>query len=97
MTQSIYVLGCKNNSKTIFSCKNLAQHSKGFLSNFEKGLHPVRVPKVPFRFVDKLKCEIRNKSLIFVFIKQCFFDFQITGHWTKFHFIFVQFSIISKK
>ena len=74
MIQSTYVLGCKNNSKAIFSCKNLAQHSKDFLSNFEKGLHPVRVPKVPFRFVDKLKCEIRNKSLIFVFIKQNVFS-----------------------
>ena len=28
----------------------------------------IRVPKVPFRFFDKLKCEIRNRVLIFVSI-----------------------------
>ena len=27
---------------------------------------PIRVPKVPFPFFDKLKCEIRKKVLIFV-------------------------------
>ena len=37
-------------------------------TGFEERTKVIRVPKVPFCFLDKLKHEIRNKVLIFVSI-----------------------------
>ena len=83
--------------KTLFliSNFNLSKQRNGTL-----GTNRVRVPKVPFRFFDKLKFEIRNKVLIFAsilnlrqktsvvfrFLKLLNIEIQIWSFFFVFHF-----------
>ena len=48
--------------------KSFENNDKGILDEQCSKMKRIRVPKVPFRFFDKLKYEIRHKVLIFVYI-----------------------------